>query len=125
MKVTEDDAEALGSVAMIFCSVLVVATMFFFGCSRGWAAELESGYLTDHPIDPSQMILATQDARYAVRLTEGCPMGAGTNVQIDRDDMALATGTEGCGYFEPIYVDPTPCFMNAESACDFALETEG
>jgi hypothetical protein len=112
----------------VLCTLAVLLTMWVVLARPAGAQMLpehEWAYLADHPIDPDQMILATTDGRYAFQRQQDCQLRPGTNVVLDRAAMLFGTFPYVCGYAEPIfYVDPTPCFQNAEGACDVALEQE-
>ena len=107
-------------------------------------ADQRQAYTTADPVDPARLGLATTSGRYAIRVWDGCGFtlepgqnvlvgGIGTieNFTVLEGDIAgdvmvspVANNElhEMCALTEATLMDPTPCFMNAEGACDVALE---
>jgi hypothetical protein len=130
------------------CVFLIVALMFGIKPPMTHAQDDErpvtameypavNAYLTDHPLDPTLLILATPDGRYAIAPQDGCDQfGAMQPVLFYRD----ADGEQyifqprlsphdpseyNCHITVIAQVDATPCFSNPESGyCDVRQEQD-
>jgi hypothetical protein len=87
-------------------------------------------YTTADPNNPDRLGLATPDGRYSITPIQGCDwLVVGQDVTTYPNwniPPWLSVGADGheadCLVRVEGRMDATPCFMNAEGACDVALE---
>lgn len=105
--------------------------------SQAHAQELDptasvQAYITDDPIDPSRLGLATPDGRFAIRLQGGCALSAGINVLIYPNAymppwLGLSETTVSqpdCLVTVEGKMDATPCVPNLAGLCDSGADTD-
>lgn len=130
--------------AVLFWPLLIVWSAWLLSSTTTYAQAADDGqraYTVEDPVRPGGIGLATRDGRFAVSLADRCAyvdIGPGMNVELWRyqdfsgigtiapvDDNGVWDQDRWCGVRFEQLADPTPCFMNAEGACDVALELEG
>lgn len=128
-----------GTIALI--AICVADILWLFYVSQAHAQTLSNGeraYTTADPVRENGIGLATQTGRWAVSLSDRCAVaevGAGINVEMwyvegfsgiatiaPLDDQGNWDANRWCGVRFEQQADPTPCFVNAEGACDIASE---
>lgn len=113
-----------------------------FACGHAIAASAQAladpiqVYTSADPVREGGLGLAMPDGRYAVSKGDGCVdagFDRGMNVILWQVEGFSGVGTLGvvdeqgvvhllCNVRIERQMDPTPCFKNAEGACDVALE---
>jgi hypothetical protein len=99
-------------------------------CTSAAADGPRRAYTTSHPGKADWLGLATQDGRYEIVLGDGCDaIGPDMNVLADTSDdehwtVQLLDADQVCSVAEWHWQGNTPCFTNADGACDVAGEQD-